>query len=288
MDELREWGIEPIEEPFDDLRPVPDHAPLSPVYPGNAHQIPQHVSNSRPPVALPFPNKYPSPITVHAQNLAYNGYVDEQNKFNRRISPGAAASIPQVPQVPAASLNVQLPASNPGNLGAFAKTTAKTAYNAYPQQNAINAPQQVNVQQVSRPVQQVVPQRVVVQPQQSQSPAKPTSAAASVVSSSGSLAYEDAFYGPIIERLEDIFAQLRFVDESCRERLICSMYKNPPLYSPHSNIVSNELSRYVNERRPLLLLIGIWVGPSGCCWCFFFGLIVFLRRSFFLRQGVRE
>lgn len=55
--------------------------------------------------------------------------------------------------------------------------------------------------------------------------------------------YDDDFYGPIINKLEDIFKQLRFMDEPCRERLVCSMYKNPAVYSPHSNLVSNELSR---------------------------------------------
>ncbi|XP_017891511.1 uncharacterized protein LOC108631853 [Ceratina calcarata] len=59
--------------------------------------------------------------------------------------------------------------------------------------------------------------------------------------------YDDEFYGPIINRLEEIFRQLRFVDEPCRERLVCSMYKNPTVYSPHSNLVSNELSRDPQE-----------------------------------------
>lgn len=58
--------------------------------------------------------------------------------------------------------------------------------------------------------------------------------------------YDDQFYGPILGRLDEIFRQLRFVDEDCRNRLVCSMYKNPTMYTPHSNLVSNELSRYVN------------------------------------------
>jgi hypothetical protein len=56
--------------------------------------------------------------------------------------------------------------------------------------------------------------------------------------------HDDDFYGPIIERLDEIFNKLKFLEESCRERLVCNMYKNPTLYSPHSNLVSNELSRY--------------------------------------------
>ncbi|KAL0105075.1 hypothetical protein PUN28_016607 [Cardiocondyla obscurior] len=58
---------------------------------------------------------------------------------------------------------------------------------------------------------------------------------------------EDEYYGPIIARLEDIFGQLRFYEETCREMLVCSMYKNPASYSPHSNLVSNELSRDPQE-----------------------------------------
>ncbi|KAL6263606.1 hypothetical protein P5V15_006395 [Pogonomyrmex californicus] len=75
---------------------------------------------------------------------------------------------------------------------------------------------------------------------------------ASVKSSSMSISRqdtEDEYYGPIIARLEDIFTQLRFHEETCREMLVCSMYKNPANYSPHSNLVSNELSRDPQELR---------------------------------------
>nr|XP_003705507.1 PREDICTED: uncharacterized protein LOC100880945 [Megachile rotundata] len=61
------------------------------------------------------------------------------------------------------------------------------------------------------------------------------------------ISYDDEFYGPIVGRLEEIFRQLRFNEEVCRERLVCSMYKNPTVYSPHSNLVSNELSRDPQE-----------------------------------------
>jgi len=54
---------------------------------------------------------------------------------------------------------------------------------------------------------------------------------------------EDVYYGPIVARLEDIFQQLRIHEETCQQMLVCSMYKNPANYSPHSNIVSHELSR---------------------------------------------
>jgi len=54
---------------------------------------------------------------------------------------------------------------------------------------------------------------------------------------------EDEYYGPIVARLEGIFEQLRIHEETCQQMLVCSMYKNPANYSPHSNIVSHELSR---------------------------------------------
>ncbi|KAF7987575.1 hypothetical protein HCN44_003438 [Aphidius gifuensis] len=59
--------------------------------------------------------------------------------------------------------------------------------------------------------------------------------------------HDDNFYGPMLEKIDGVFAQLRFVEEICRERLVCSMYKNPERFSPHSNHVSNELSRNPQE-----------------------------------------
>lgn len=57
------------------------------------------------------------------------------------------------------------------------------------------------------------------------------------------LAAIDPFYGPILTKIDTIFAQLSVNDEPCKERLLCSMYKNPTQYSPHSNFISAELSR---------------------------------------------
>ncbi|GAB0087567.1 uncharacterized protein DMENIID0001_018920 [Sergentomyia squamirostris] len=57
----------------------------------------------------------------------------------------------------------------------------------------------------------------------------------------------DPFYGPILQRIDKIFLQLAIVDEGCKERLVCSMYKNPSRFSPHSNFISAELSRDTNE-----------------------------------------
>ena len=57
------------------------------------------------------------------------------------------------------------------------------------------------------------------------------------------LAAIDPFYGPILTKIDTIFAQLGVSEEACKERLLCSMYKNPTQYSPHSNFISAELSR---------------------------------------------
>ncbi|XKL62676.1 hypothetical protein PGB90_002509 [Kerria lacca] len=54
---------------------------------------------------------------------------------------------------------------------------------------------------------------------------------------------------PILQKIDSIFTQLGFNEEGCRERLICSMYKNPVRFSPHSNLLSTELSRYVEAAR---------------------------------------
>lgn len=58
----------------------------------------------------------------------------------------------------------------------------------------------------------------------------------------------DPFYSPILMKIDTIFAQLGIHDEPCKERLLCSMYKNPAQYSPHSNFISAELSRWGSIR----------------------------------------
>ncbi|XP_056635940.1 uncharacterized protein LOC130444685 [Diorhabda sublineata] len=57
----------------------------------------------------------------------------------------------------------------------------------------------------------------------------------------------DAFYSPILEKIDAILNGLKFNEEPCRERLICSMYKKPEKFSPHSNLISVELSRDQKE-----------------------------------------
>nr|XP_022918323.1 uncharacterized protein LOC111427417 [Onthophagus taurus] len=57
----------------------------------------------------------------------------------------------------------------------------------------------------------------------------------------------DAFYSPILEKIDKVLLDIGFNDEPCRERLICSMYKDPVKFSPHSNLISAELSRDADE-----------------------------------------
>uniref|UniRef100_A0A1I8Q3J2 Uncharacterized protein n=1 Tax=Stomoxys calcitrans TaxID=35570 RepID=A0A1I8Q3J2_STOCA len=61
----------------------------------------------------------------------------------------------------------------------------------------------------------------------------------------------DPFYSPILLKIDKIIEQLGINDEACKERVICSMYKDPDRYSPHSNFVSAELSRDTNELQPI-------------------------------------
>lgn len=68
-------------------------------------------------------------------------------------------------------------------------------------------------------------------------------AATTTTTTMSSLALYDPFYSPILEKIDKILLGLGFNEEPCRERLICSMYKNPPKFSPHSNLLSAELSR---------------------------------------------
>ncbi|XP_046409225.1 uncharacterized protein LOC124174158 [Ischnura elegans] len=57
----------------------------------------------------------------------------------------------------------------------------------------------------------------------------------------------DSFYSPILQRMDGVFGQMGFKDEGCKERVVCSMYKRPARYSPHSNLISAELSRDPSE-----------------------------------------
>nr|XP_033340236.1 uncharacterized protein LOC117228544 [Megalopta genalis] len=214
VEELKEWGIEPYEEPEEPMGAagVPIRAPgvLPAPYPGPAYAAayggPQYAAN--PPQLTPtFVDKRP----VSAHNLAYSAYVDNSRRqlVQQPASPGIGNN----------NLVVGVPVNpvNPNSLAAAAlpvANTVKSSYGVFGQ----------NTRQISAK-------------SSGQLEAKPTVGQQR----------QDEFYGPIVNRLEEIFKQLRFFEETCRERLVCSMYKNPAVYSPHSNLVSNELSRDPQE-----------------------------------------
>lgn len=207
VEELKEWGIEPYEEPVDPepigSGAVPVRAPgvLPAPYPGQVYPagygVPQYAANAAP-VAPTFPDKRP----LSAHNLAYSAYIEN----SRRQTVQAPSTVVAASNNPAASAAMNV------NANAAAANAVKTTYGVFGQ----------NTRQISAKA--------------GQAEARPAGAAQRQV-------HGDEFYGPIVNKLEEIFKQLRFFEETCRERLVCSMYKNPAVYSPHSNLVSNELSR---------------------------------------------
>lgn len=201
MEELKEWGIEPDEEPYEESsqqlnRVVPAPGAASGLmYPGS-YGLPQYTSNIKSIASSYLDNL----MTASAHNLAYSGYLNDI-KYNQR---------------PAAQPTAAVLSVNPISLVSGTKTSVKNPYTVF-------AP---NV----RPTHQ----RLLT----------PVATAKSSSVSISRQETDDEYYGPIIERLDVIFGQLRFYEETCKEMLVCSMYKNPAEYSPHSNLVSNELSRY--------------------------------------------
>ena len=73
----------------------------------------------------------------------------------------------------------------------------------------------------------------------------------------------DPFYSPILQKMDNVFVQVGFNEEACRERLVCSMYKTPSRFSPHSNLISAELSRYSISCYRHFLLILTLIGPMA-------------------------
>ncbi|XP_052858506.1 uncharacterized protein LOC128266196 isoform X2 [Drosophila gunungcola] len=61
----------------------------------------------------------------------------------------------------------------------------------------------------------------------------------------------DPFYSPILLKIDKIVEQLGVKSDLCKERIVCSMYKDPATYSPHSNFISAELSRDTSELEPV-------------------------------------
>ena len=76
------------------------------------------------------------------------------------------------------------------------------------------------------------------------SPAPSPLAVPVVTTASQPIQPDEPFYSPMIHKMDEIFNNIGFNDEPCRKRLICSMYKTPENFSPYSNYISNELSKY--------------------------------------------
>lgn len=222
MEELKEWGIEPYE----------DHE--------EAHNEP--IGTASVPVRSPgvLPAPFPAPLPAPSYQAAYAVPQFAPNaqsappSFQEKRPPLSAHNLAYSAYVDNNRRHAQQPSSpsvsnvalNPSNLAAttlLVATNPKNSYAAFGQQDS---------RQISVKSSQMDTKAAVVTQRQGE---------------------DDEYYGPIVGRLEEIFKQLRFFEETCRERLVCSMYKNPTVYSPHSNLVSNELSRYGRGR---LLLAG--------------------------------
>ncbi|XP_063988604.1 uncharacterized protein LOC135168405 [Diachasmimorpha longicaudata] len=219
MEELKEWGIDSFSEPYDDpgVRPAaPVPPPLPPASYSPSYTSPQYPTPVKSNV-LSYQDK-PTNYASHGQVLAYSGYLDDQ-KLQRRVSSQLSpSSFPQVQM--ANSFLHQTPISVSPSIS---KTSAMPVSPIYVQPTSVTQTQRVTQQVITK---------------------NPSS---SVGQANNLVPQDDTFYGPILQRLEDIFTQGGVLDQSCRERLICNMYKNPSLYSPHSNLVSNILSRDPRE-----------------------------------------
>ncbi|XP_034949923.1 uncharacterized protein Osi17 [Chelonus insularis] len=224
MEELKEWGIDTMLHGQDDPG-IKINGFQSPTYTPPTYQGVQHpVINIK---SNPTIDGIPAPINIpsHAQSLAYSGYLDDR-KLNRRVSvQNPSTSVPQAshPQAPVPAVQINPQAIKQPTVVSNQIKPQSSVYSVFSQ------PTNVQTQRTSHQVTQK------------------SSSTQEVNQSTNQVVHDDAFYGPILQRLDDIFFQLKFVEENCKERLICSMYKNPTLYSPHSNLVSNELSRDVQE-----------------------------------------
>lgn len=232
MEELKEWGIDTFAESHDDpsLRPV-ETISGSFSQPGSINIPPNSPPNFGPsqyPVIqkpnTSYGDKFAANMPSQGQSLAYNGYLDEQ-KLNRRTfvpssvlihSQDQTQIIPNIPK-PAQSLSV-------------GKSSIIKSSSAGMNPSSTQPASTVQAQRVN---QQIFTNNGI--------------SSSSVHDGNNQIVHDDIFYGPILEKIDGVFAQLRFFEEICRERLVCSMYKNPDRFSPHSNHISNELSRNPQE-----------------------------------------
>ncbi|XP_050685145.1 uncharacterized protein LOC126979714 [Leptidea sinapis] len=60
----------------------------------------------------------------------------------------------------------------------------------------------------------------------------------------------EKFYGSLLDKVDTILNPLGAIESGCKERAICSLYRDPFNHAPYSNLVSNELSKDSSELLP--------------------------------------
>lgn len=195
---------------------------------GGNSRIPPNLMNNLGPVSIlapPPPNQIPSPSTP---------------QLNIQIPPTLTNIHIQPPSPYLQTPNVQSKQSILTNqLQEQIKQHILQSEQEYQKQNMQVQKQQLLQQQKQQQQQQQQPQQIQQKHSvQSSGNNLHTQAITSTISGA-----TDPFYSPILEKIDKILIGIGFNDEGCRERLVCSMYKNPEKFSPHSNLVSAELSR---------------------------------------------
>ncbi|RZC33830.1 uncharacterized protein BDFB_012440, partial [Asbolus verrucosus] len=158
---------------------------------------------------------------IQEENTRLQGQLRQAMKLQEKLKQQAAVMKARLPQPPPPNLSPQPPPTNlsPPTPSPFPQTpSTKHVYSAQKKQEA--------VQQTTEKQQKQQQQKTFEQ----------------ALHQAATITY-DAFYSPILDKIDKILVGLGFNDEPCRERLICSMYKNPVKFSPHSNLLSAELSR---------------------------------------------
>ncbi|KAM3960633.1 DUF1676 domain-containing protein Osi17 [Aphomia sociella] len=57
----------------------------------------------------------------------------------------------------------------------------------------------------------------------------------------------EKFYGALMERVDKVLNTIGAHDPGCKDRAVCSLYRDPFGHAPYSNLVSNELSKDSSE-----------------------------------------
>ncbi|XP_037943412.1 uncharacterized protein LOC119676247 [Teleopsis dalmanni] len=218
---------------------------------------PPATQQQRPP-ALQKQQKYQSQVQnyqpVHATSHSTNPFIspEQQSIFGPKLkTPLAAQSAPRPVYTPPPRNGGPLPPPPPNAVGSNGAIAAQIAAKYNPVRNNPHQQQQPQLSpeltaQVKEALRIQAEQRIIAQQQkilenqpfvQDGQPLMPKN--------------YDPFYSPILLKIDKIVEQLGVTDDLCKERLVCSMYKDPDRYSPHSNFVSAELSRDSNELEPV-------------------------------------